>query len=206
MRWPLRDGGSCISAHVKRAIDANAAKYSAELRAKLTDPTLAQTLFNQLLAPIQNYANKKELVIIPDGQLHLLPFSALVNKDAYVLSSHTVDVAPSSTAFEILRRQSEEKERVEMPYIGVAAWTQAQTLAIRSCVQLAAPNEVNLYRCRTVKLKSKRLPTICPAPTRFFLAPMQQRRDLRNYRLRVRRSSILLFMVMRISTTPTVRR
>jgi hypothetical protein len=68
----------------------------------LTDPTLAQTLFRELLAPIQGYAEKRDLVIVPDGQLHLLPFSALVNKDAYVLSSHTVDVVPSSTAFAIL--------------------------------------------------------------------------------------------------------
>jgi CHAT domain-containing protein len=88
----------------------------------LTDPTLAQTLFRELLAPIQGYAEKRDLVIVPDGQLHLLPFSALVNKDAYVLSSHTVDVVPSSTAFAILIKQSEDK--AEMPYIGVAAWTQ----------------------------------------------------------------------------------
>ena len=63
-------------------------------------------------------------MIVPDGQLQLLPFSALVNKDAYVLSSHTVDVEPSSTAFAFLVKQAEEKEKPEMPYIGVAAWTQ----------------------------------------------------------------------------------
>jgi CHAT domain-containing protein len=106
------------------AIEASAAKYRAELHARVTDPTLAQVLFKELLGPIQDYVDKKDLVIVPDGQLHLLPFSALVSKDAYVLSSHTVDVAPSSTALEILKRQSEEKEAAEMPYIGVAAWTE----------------------------------------------------------------------------------
>ena len=94
----------------RTAIEANATKYRNEIHAKLTDPTLAQTLFRELLAPIQDYAEKRDLVIVPDGQLHLLPFSALVNKDAYVLSSHTVDVVPSSTAFAILIKQSEEKE------------------------------------------------------------------------------------------------
>ena len=78
----------------------------------------------ELLAPIKDYAEKRDLVVVPDGQLHLLPFSALVNKDAYVLASHTVDVVPSSTAFAILIKQAEEKEKPEMPYIGVAAWTQ----------------------------------------------------------------------------------
>ena len=106
------------------AIESSTTKYRNEIHAKLTDPTLAQTLFRELLAPIQAYAKKRDLVIVPDGQLHLLPFSALVNKNAYVLSSHTVDVVPSSTAFAILIKQSEEKEKAEMPYIGVAAWTQ----------------------------------------------------------------------------------
>jgi tetratricopeptide (TPR) repeat protein len=108
----------------RAAIEANATKYRNEIYAKLTDPTLARTLFRELLAPIQDYAEKRDLVIVPDGQLHLLSFSALVNKDAYVLSYHTVDVVPSSTAFAILVKQSENEEKPEMPYIGVAAWTQ----------------------------------------------------------------------------------
>ncbi len=108
----------------RTVIEGNATKYRNEIHAKLSDPTLAQTLFSELLAPIEDYGNKRDLVIVPDGELHLLPFSALVNANEYVLSSHTVDVAPSSTAFELLKRQSEERERAEMPYIGVAAWTE----------------------------------------------------------------------------------
>jgi CHAT domain-containing protein len=105
-------------------IEDNALKYRGEIHAKLKDPSLAQTLFNELLAPIEVYGRKKDLVIVPDGQLHLLPFSALVDSGEYVLSSHTVDVAPSSTAFALLKRQSQEREKAEMPYIGVAAWTE----------------------------------------------------------------------------------
>lgn len=108
----------------RTVIEADATKYRDEIHAKLNDPRLAQALFNELLAPIEEYGSKKDLVIVPDGQLHLLPFSALVNANQYVLSSHTVDVAPSSTAFELLERQSDRKENPEMPYIGVAAWTQ----------------------------------------------------------------------------------
>lgn len=108
----------------RTVIEGNVTKYRSEIHAKLSDPTLAQALFNELLAPIDDYGNKRDLVIVPDGQLHLLPFSALVNSNEYVISSHTVDVAPSSTAFELLKRQSEKRERAEMPYIGVAAWTE----------------------------------------------------------------------------------
>jgi len=114
--YPLKSGPG---------IDADAKRYLNEIHARAADPTLAQTLFAELLSPIQDYSTKRDLIIIPDGQLHLLPFSALVNHGAYVLRSHTVDVEPSSTAFEILRRHSEGEEKAQMPYIGVAAWTQA---------------------------------------------------------------------------------
>ena len=43
----------------RTAIEANATKYRNEIHAKLTDPTLAQTLFRELLAPIQDYAEKR---------------------------------------------------------------------------------------------------------------------------------------------------
>jgi CHAT domain-containing protein len=107
------------------AIESEVKKYRDEIRAKLADPSLGQTVFHDLLAPVQEYSTHKDLVIVPDGELHLLPFSALVNGGAYVLASHTVDVAPSSTAFELLKEHSEQKASAEMPYIGVAAWTQA---------------------------------------------------------------------------------
>ena len=61
-------------------IEGNATKYCREIHAKLSDPTLAQTLFNETLAPIEDYGNKRDLVIVPDGELHLLPFSALVEQ------------------------------------------------------------------------------------------------------------------------------
>jgi CHAT domain-containing protein len=108
----------------RNTIEADAAKYRDEIHARHTDSALAQTLFNELVSPIRDYRDKRDLVIVPDGELHLLPFSALMNKGEYVLSSHTVDVTPSSTAFEILWRHTAEEERAQMPYIGVAAWTQ----------------------------------------------------------------------------------
>ena len=64
-------------------------------------------------------------MIIPDGQLHLLPFSALVNKDATMYFRRT----PWMLRHPLLRLRSlrgsrKRRERAEMPYIGVAAWTQ----------------------------------------------------------------------------------
>lgn len=108
----------------RSVIEADASRYRTEIRAKMSDPTLARKLFTELLGPVNGYAEKPDLVIVPDGDLHLLPFAALTDGRGYVLASHTVDVVPSATAFEMLKRQSEAREVAEMPYIGVAAWTE----------------------------------------------------------------------------------
>ncbi len=109
----------------KRVIEADANRYRKEIHEQKDDRELAQHLFSELLEPIKQYSEKTDLVIIPDGSLHLLPFSALADGSAYVLKSHTVDVAPSSTVYEMLARRSESREEVVMPYIGVAAWTES---------------------------------------------------------------------------------
>jgi CHAT domain-containing protein len=108
----------------KSVIEADSNRYRKEIRAQKEDRALAQQLFSELLQPIKQYSEKTDLVIIPDGSLHLLPFSALADGSSYVLKTHTVDVAPSSTVFELLSRRSKGRELVDMPYIGVAAWTQ----------------------------------------------------------------------------------
>ena len=109
----------------RATIEANATRYRDEIRKSATDSTLANTLFDELLSPVQEYSGKRDLIIVPDGELHLLPFSALADKQTFVLVTHTVDVAPSATAFVLLRDRSASKERVQLPYLGVAAWTEA---------------------------------------------------------------------------------
>jgi CHAT domain-containing protein len=106
----------------RETIEADATKYRGEIHKRVTDRALAHTLFGELLAPIPEYAKKRDLIIVPDGELNLLPFSALVDNRTYVLSTHTIDVAPSSTAFVLLRSRSENGNPVQLPYLGVAAW------------------------------------------------------------------------------------
>ena len=108
----------------KAQIESDSNLYRKEIRAQKTDVALAQRLFSELLEPIKEYHQKTDLVIVPDSSLHLLPFAALADKGSYVLKTHTVDVAPSSTVFDLLRKRLTQEASVEMPYIGVAAWTQ----------------------------------------------------------------------------------
>ena len=48
--------------------------------------------------------------MVRDGQLHLVPFDALINPhDQYVVESQTVDYAPSATSFFLLRTANRPK-------------------------------------------------------------------------------------------------
>jgi CHAT domain-containing protein len=64
-------------------------------------------------------------VVVPDGKLHLLPFSALVDHDQFILTSHLITIAPSGTVLHILRHREKKKAGDKLPYVGVAAWAQS---------------------------------------------------------------------------------
>ena len=108
----------------KASITADASRYRKEVLEEKEDVPLAQRLFTELLAPIAQYKTKRDLIIVPDGELHLLPFSALADQSGYVLKSHTIDIAPSSTVYALLENRANAPQSATMPYIGIAAWTQ----------------------------------------------------------------------------------
>ena len=108
----------------KRTIEADANLYRKEIRSQKEDKALAQKLFNELLQPVSEIGDKTDLIVIPDGALHLLPFSALQDGSGYLIKSHSVDVNPSATVYALLHKRTSETSAETLPYIGVAAWTQ----------------------------------------------------------------------------------
>ena len=108
----------------KQQIETDAKLYRKEIRAQKEDKPLARKLFDELLAPIPEYGRKTDLIVVPDGALHLLPFSALQDGSGYVLATHTVDVNPSATVYVGLHNRAVRPEEVSLSYVGVAAWTQ----------------------------------------------------------------------------------
>ena len=107
----------------KDVLEQEATQYRSELLQQRTDLALAQRLFDGLLGGIQEFKDKKTVIVVPDGKLHLLPFSTLATGGHYVLNSHLVTVAPSGTVLHILRHRANETASEELPYVGVAAWT-----------------------------------------------------------------------------------
>jgi CHAT domain-containing protein len=107
----------------KDELEREATRYRTEILQQKTDLELAQQLFNNLLGGIQEFKEKQTLIVVPDGKLHLLPFSALASGGHYILISHLVTVAPSGTVLHILRHRANQTPSDDLPYVGVAAWT-----------------------------------------------------------------------------------
>ena len=154
----------------KAQIESDSNLYRKEIRAQKVDVALAQRLFSELLGPIKEYRQKQDLIIVPDSSLHLLPFAALVDKGSYVLKSHTVDVTPSSTVFELLHKRLAQEAPAAMPYIGVAAWTQPADTRNPIVRAVSGPERSQLAPLPDSKLRSgEPIATDLPRPSTILL-------------------------------------
>lgn len=117
-----RTAAHCYTLPPKSELTKNASSYRTELIARKADLPLAQKLFNNLLGVIPEYRTKADVIVVPDGELNLLPFGALADGGRYILASHTVSVAPSGTVFDLLRHRANLSTHTDQSYLGVAAW------------------------------------------------------------------------------------
>jgi CHAT domain-containing protein/tetratricopeptide (TPR) repeat protein len=151
-------------------LEADADKYRHELRSQGVDPALGQKLFNELLGPVTELRAKSHLILIPDGSLHLLPFSALVDNGKYLLQTHEVSVTPSSTVLHILKsRASSEHEDQSLPYVGVAAWTQTADSRNFITRAISGPERSELTPLPDSKREVQSIATTLPKPSTILL-------------------------------------
>jgi len=165
-----RDSVSPYQLPPKATIEADAAMYRKEIRSRKEDKELAHRLFAELLEPITAYASKTDLVVIPDGGLHLLPFAALMDGTDYLLKSHTIDVNPSSTVYSLIHSRLQEERTAVMPYIGVAAWApqtadevNSVTMAIKRAV--SGPERSELVPLPDSKAEVEAIAADLPKPS-----------------------------------------
>ena len=59
-----------------------------------------QSLYEQLLRPIRHLLGERDLIIVPTGHLHYLPFHALHDGDQYLIESRAVSYASSATVLQ----------------------------------------------------------------------------------------------------------
>jgi CHAT domain-containing protein len=104
-------------------IETDAREYCASLRDQQANSSLGDTLFRELLGKIPEYRDHSTLILVPDGELNLLPFGAVTDRGIPLVESHTIATSPSATVFSILEHKRAVDADPPLPYLGVAAWT-----------------------------------------------------------------------------------
>jgi CHAT domain-containing protein len=109
----------------KKTIEAKAALYLKSIDKRKARTDLSLDLFNWLLGPIPEYGKASSVIIVGDGGLHSLPFSALWDGHEYVVQTHDVSVVPSATVLGVVRHAEDPKDGHTL--VGVAVWTAARS-------------------------------------------------------------------------------
>ena len=81
-------------------------RQSIKKRRKQTQE-LAQLLYNKLLRPMQSSIAGHDLLIVPHGALHYLPFAALHDGQRYLVQGRGLRYLPSAMLLSLLGRQAE---------------------------------------------------------------------------------------------------
>jgi CHAT domain-containing protein len=98
----------------KAALSSLVVAYLGKLKAKERADDDARHLHDVLLGGLPELKGAKQLIIVRDGQLHLVPFDALVEPSGrYVVESRTVVYAPSATSFFLLRTATKRESSTQ---------------------------------------------------------------------------------------------
>ena len=104
------DSARIVKLPGKQMISGLVSAYLSEVKAKRFAHEEGRHLYDALLGQIPEVGSKKQLLIIPDGQLHLVPFDALIDREGqFLVLSRTIVYSPSATSFFLLRTRSKRK-------------------------------------------------------------------------------------------------
>lgn len=69
-----------------------------------------KVLYDELVLPIRQKLNTSNVVIVPHGALHYVPFHALWNGSAFIFDEYTISYAPSASVYSVcVRRKSDTR-------------------------------------------------------------------------------------------------
>ena len=119
-------------------------QYRNEINRKNDSIAAGRALYEFLIKPLPREALKHRLIIVPDGDLHLLPFDSLVDdKGEYLVASHIVTVAPSASVLYLIRT-STPVSQPSLTFLGVGdvQYQQGPLMAERTSGDSSAPNNI----------------------------------------------------------------
>jgi len=87
-------------------------RYLSAIRVKSLAVSEGHQLYSAVVEPLEKLIQNMDLVVVPDGALHRVPFAALVdNSNLYLLQTHIIDYAPSSTVLFLFRRSHSSSQK-----------------------------------------------------------------------------------------------
>ena len=98
-----RSSVSLVELASAKAVNAAADRFISELRAGRSDAARLD-LTSALVTPLRLNTDVTRVIVVPDGQLHRIPFDILFSTDGN--TGPTVTTAPSATVFALLRQRS----------------------------------------------------------------------------------------------------
>jgi CHAT domain-containing protein len=87
-----------------------------ELRKLLQEPgsedylELCRRLYTRLIKPIEGTLKDRNLIIVPHGALHYLPFNVLCNEKGYLIEHYSIRILPSASVIKFLRPSKPAKQ------------------------------------------------------------------------------------------------
>ncbi len=135
------DGAGVITLPASRAeLDELVASYQKLVRTRTATIPASSTLYADLIKPLPAQALKRRLIVIPDGQLNLIPFDALTDVGGhYVLETHVVTYAPSATVMQILE-EAKSANTNPLTFLGIGGVEYRGLTADASPSAQPAPN------------------------------------------------------------------
>ncbi|EDZ62963.1 protein containing Tetratricopeptide repeat (TPR) domain [Sulfurimonas gotlandica GD1] len=70
---------------------------------------LSKSLYNRLVKPLEKMLVTKNIVIIPHGRLHYLPFSALSSGKSFLIDDYGIRILPSATVMKFIKPSQKTK-------------------------------------------------------------------------------------------------
>jgi CHAT domain-containing protein len=114
-----------------------------EQRLLLATQSHLESLYGELIAPLRSLIRGKQLIVVPHGPLHFLPFHALKQGEEYLSDAYTISYAPSATVFSLCQEKSASKNGSSL-VLGIADERAPQILDEVKCVAALLPDS-SLY-------------------------------------------------------------
>ncbi len=93
-------------------------RFVDEVRSKKEALIEGAALYDLLFKSIPEMATHADLVLVPDGMLHGVPFAALVTGDKRLVETHSIVRAPSASSYVLLRRRSGDAKQNGLLAVG----------------------------------------------------------------------------------------